>query len=80
MLTPNVSDYMTSTQLGAVDPRPLHELLHKPAQSLVMSFSAEPLPGLAADRFTGRAVVFLTTVTFAPQTTASLGNATASLR
>ncbi len=80
MLTPSVSDYMTTTRLGAVDPRPLHDLLHKPAQSLVMSFSADPLPDLAADCFSGRAVVFLATVTFASQTTASLGNATASLR
>jgi hypothetical protein len=38
-----------------------------------MSFSADPHLGMVADRFDGRAVVFLATTTFtAPQTTASL--------
>jgi hypothetical protein len=73
MLTPSVSDTMTATRMGALDPRPLHDLLHKPAQSLVMTFSADPGLGMLADRFSGRAVVFLATATFAPpQTTASL--------
>ena len=58
--------------LGAVDPRWQHELLHKPAQSLTMTFSADPHLGMVADRFSGNAVVFLATSTFAPQTTASL--------
>jgi uncharacterized protein YcbK (DUF882 family) len=72
MLTPSVSDYLTATRLGALDPRPLHELLHKPSQSLVMTFSADPHLGMVADRFSGSAVVFLATATFTTQTTASL--------
>ena len=59
---------MTATRLGAVDPRPLHELLHKPSLSLVMTFSADPHLGMVADRFSGSAVVFLATATFNTQT------------
>ena len=72
MLTPSVR-HMTATRVGAVDPRWMQELLHKPTLSVSMSFSADPHLGMVADRFTGRAVVFLATTTFAPpQTTASL--------
>ena len=59
-------------QLGAVDPRPLHTLMHKPAQSVLMTFSADPALGMLADRFTGKAVVFLATARFTSQTTAAL--------
>jgi uncharacterized protein YcbK (DUF882 family) len=68
MLTPSVSAFMTATRLGPADPRPLHELLHKPSLSLVMTFSADPYLGMVADRFTGNAVVFLATTTFSMQT------------
>jgi uncharacterized protein YcbK (DUF882 family) len=67
-LTPSVSGSMTVTQFGAVDPRPLHDLLQKPSLSLVMTFSADPHLGMAADRFSGSAVVFLATATFGTQT------------
>ena len=72
MLTPSVSDFMTSTRLGELSPAWLHDLLHKPAQSVLMSFSADPQLGMVTDRFTGNAVVFLATATFTAQTTASL--------
>ena len=72
MLTPSVRGFMTTTRVGAIDPRWQHDLLVKPAQSVAMSFSADPHLGMVADRFTGSAVVFLATATFAPQTTASL--------
>ena len=72
MLTPSVNDFMTATRLGPVDPRPLQELLHKPSLSLVMTFSADPHLGMVADRFNGRAVVFLATATFTSRTTAAL--------
>jgi hypothetical protein len=70
MLTPSVNDFMTATRLGPVDPRPLHELLHKPSLSLVMTFSADPHLGMVADHFSGNAVVFLATATFSTQTAA----------
>jgi hypothetical protein len=72
MLTPSVTDYMTATRLGAVDMRPLQELLHKPPLSLVMTFSTDPHLGMVANRFDGPAVVFLATATFGTQSTASL--------
>jgi hypothetical protein len=68
MLTPSVRGFMTATRVGAVDPRWQYELLHKPAQSLLMIFSADPHLGMVADRFTGSAVVFVPTTTFNMQT------------
>ena len=72
MLTPSVSGFLTATQLGYVDPRPLRMLIHKPAQSVMMTFSADPALGMLANRFTGKAVVFLATARFTTQTTAAL--------
>jgi len=72
MLTPSVRSFMTATRVGAVDPRWQYELLHKPSQSLTMTFSADPHLGMVADRFSGSAVVFLATATFSMQTTAAL--------
>ncbi|HSP50870.1 MAG TPA: DUF882 domain-containing protein [Pseudolabrys sp.] len=72
MLTPSVISFMTATRLGTVDPRWQYDLLHKPSQSLVMTFSADPHLGMGADCFSGSAVVFLATATFNMQTTASL--------
>jgi uncharacterized protein YcbK (DUF882 family) len=68
MLTPSVTSYMTATRLGTIDPRWQYDLLHKPSQSLVMTFSADPHLGMVADRFSGSAVVFLATATFTVQT------------
>ena len=72
MLTPSVRGFMTATRLGSVDPDWLGTLFDKPAQSLLMTFSADPHLGMVADRFSGHAVVFLATATFATQATASL--------
>ena len=72
MLTPNVSGFMSVTQLGGVDPRPLHTLMHKPAQSVLMTFSTDPALGMLTDRFTGKAVVFVAIARFTAQTTAAL--------
>jgi uncharacterized protein YcbK (DUF882 family) len=70
ILTPSVSGYMSATQLGTFDPRPVQELLHKPSDALTMSFSADPALGMLADRFTGPAVVFVATTTFVSARTA----------
>ena len=73
MLTPSVSGFMTATRVGKIDPRWQYALLHKPSQSLKMTFSADPNLGMVADRFSGSAVVFLASARFtAPQTTAAL--------
>ena len=72
MLTPSFSTYMTATRLGAVDMRPLQELLYRPPMSVAMTFSADPHLGMLANHFDGPAVVFLATTTFKLQSTASL--------
>jgi hypothetical protein len=72
MLTPSISAYMTATQLGAVDLRPLQALLYKPSLAVVMTFSPDPQLGMVASRFSGPAVVFLATTSFKLQSTASL--------
>jgi hypothetical protein len=72
LLTPSFSTHMTATRLGAIDMRPLQQLLYKPSHSLAMSFSTDPNPGVVSDRFNGGpAVVFLATTTFTRQSTAS---------
>jgi hypothetical protein len=63
---------MTATRLGDIDPRGYEALLRKPAQTVAMSFSGDPWSGLRADRFSGRAIVFLGTATFARTRTALL--------
>jgi hypothetical protein len=72
MLTPSISAYMTATQLGAIDLRPLQGLLYKPSLAVVMTFSPDPQLGMVASRFSGPAVVFLATTSFKLQSTASL--------
>lgn len=72
VLTPSMRGFMSTTRLGAVDPRSLQMLLHKPAQSLAMSFSTDPNDGMVAHAFSGQAVVFLVTTTFVRAQTASL--------
>jgi uncharacterized protein YcbK (DUF882 family) len=72
MLTPSVAGFMTATRLVATDLRPLRDMLHKPPQALVMTFSADPHLGMVAERFSGSAVVFLATATFTVQTAAAL--------
>ena len=64
LLTPSVSGYMTPTRVGAADPHWQRDLLRKPMQSVMMTFSTYPHLGMVADRFTGTAVVFVATRTF----------------
>jgi uncharacterized protein YcbK (DUF882 family) len=64
ILTPSVTAFLTTTQLGAADPRSLQSLFVKPSNLVVMTFSADPNHGMAAERFNGAAVVFLATASF----------------
>lgn len=64
LLSPSLHSAMTVTAYGDPDYVELRSLMGKPLGSLVMSFGAEPYPGLASDRFGGGAVVFLATVSF----------------
>ena len=72
MLTPDLTTFMTASHMGERDMAQYSHLFHKPAQALVMTFSADPTLGLVTHGFTGRAVTFLATATFVQQTTASL--------
>jgi len=72
MLSPSVRRYLITLLLGDPDYRALAALIEKPSSSVMMTFAAEPNPGLTADRFSGSAVVFVSTVTY--------GTHTASLR
>jgi uncharacterized protein YcbK (DUF882 family) len=72
MLTPSVRGFLTATRLAKINPAWLSPLLDKPPHALMMTFSADPHLGMVTDRFSGHAVVFLATATFATQATASL--------
>jgi uncharacterized protein YcbK (DUF882 family) len=63
VLTPNVSEYMTALRTGHSDARQLAPFLHKPTSPvLLMGFSPDPTGGLGTGAFSGRAVVFLATL------------------
>jgi hypothetical protein len=71
MVSPSVSRFLCITALGARDFRTFANLMAKPASTVLMSFAADPNPGLDAGHFSGSAVVFLSTVTY-PLRTAQL--------
>ena len=77
-ITPSVWTHLSATQYGVRDFRSLRAFLDKPPTAVVMAFSDDPQHGLGAQRFSGRAVVFVGTITFAanagdgPTRTASL--------
>ena len=70
MLSPSVRRYLTPLLLGDPDYRALAALMQKPLSSVMMTFAADPNPGLTADRFSGSAVVFMSTVTWGARTAA----------
>ena len=65
VLAPDLQNYMTVTLFGAPDPRELLPLMEKPSAIVMMTFSDNPHLGMTIDRFSGSAVVFVSTVTFA---------------
>jgi hypothetical protein len=71
VLSPSVRRFLTAATLGAHDLRSLAAQIVKPASSVMMTFAAEPNPGLDHDHFSGSAIVFVSTVTY-PTRTASL--------
>jgi uncharacterized protein YcbK (DUF882 family) len=64
MVSPSVRHYLTALSIGEQNYRALATLLQKPASGLLMTFAAEPNPGLTHDRFSGSAIVFLSIVTY----------------
>ncbi len=68
MLSPNVQNFLSITSLGARDFRTLSPMMVKPANSVMMTFAADPNPGLEYTRFTGAAAVFIPTVSYTLRT------------
>jgi uncharacterized protein YcbK (DUF882 family) len=73
MLAPNASRFLTATATGKYETRQFAEFVKKPTSAVVMSFSAAPYAELSTDRFSGNAVVFVATATFATRTAALVG-------
>ena len=71
VLSPSVTRFLSISALGARDFGFLAALMCKPANSVMMTFAADPQPGLSQDRFSGSAIVFVSTVTY-PIRTADL--------
>ena len=70
LVSPSVNHYLCITMLGVRDFRSLAELMAKPASSVMMSFAADPNPGLTTDHFSGSAVAFTPTMSYALRTAA----------
>jgi len=70
VLTPSLHRFMTTTSFTAPDSRELRPFLHKPASTIMMTFSDDPYDGMTAHAFSGSAVVFLATVSFRTRTAA----------
>jgi len=66
-----VNRFLSITTLGTRDYRSLAAFMVKPANSVMMTFAADPQPGLTHDHFSGSAIVFVSTVTY-PLRTAAL--------
>jgi hypothetical protein len=72
VLAPDLRNYLTATVLGQSDMRELLPLMEKPDAVVTMGFGDDPNLGLATDRFTGAAVVFVPTTVFEKKRTAAL--------
>jgi hypothetical protein len=71
-LAPNVHESLVVTRIGDPDYTRLVQYMHKPPSAVMMTFSHDPHLGMTERAFTGSAVVFQATVTFADQRTAGL--------
>jgi hypothetical protein len=73
VLAPSVQTSLVVTSVGDPDFASLTQFMKKPASLVLMTFSSDPYLGMTDGQFSGSAVVFPTTVTFAgPKRTASL--------
>jgi uncharacterized protein YcbK (DUF882 family) len=64
LVAPSVHRFLTTLALGARDFRSLASLMVKPRSSVMMTFRADPNPGLDHEHFSGPAVVFVSTVSY----------------
>jgi uncharacterized protein YcbK (DUF882 family) len=72
IVSPSAQNFMKTTMYGMPDFRALGPYLHKPASTMMATFSEDPHRGMMTETFSGSAVGFTRTVTFAPPRTASL--------
>jgi uncharacterized protein YcbK (DUF882 family) len=72
VLAPNLQNYLTATVMGQADMRELVPLMDKPDAVVTMAFGDNPNLGLASDRFSGGAVVFVPMTIFEKKQTAAL--------
>ena len=72
LVAPSVHRFLTTLALGALDFRTLAALMVKPRSSVMMTFAADPNPGLDHEHFSGPAVVFVSTVSYPTTRTAIL--------
>jgi hypothetical protein len=68
ILAPSLSASMSAILYGEPDMTELRALMNKPTTAVAMSFDEAPYPGISAARFSGEAVVFLTTLAFERRT------------
>jgi hypothetical protein len=64
ILSPSVRQFLTALALNTPDYTTLASLMVKPANAVMMSFSPDPTSGLPTDRFSGSAVVFVSTADY----------------
>jgi uncharacterized protein YcbK (DUF882 family) len=68
IVSPSAQDFMSASSFGAPDYRSLAPFMRKPTSTVMMTFSSDPQLGMTARKFSGTAVVFVSTVTFSTRT------------
>ena len=68
IVSPSAGGFMSTSLLGSPDYRVLGPYLQKPTTSVMMTFSEDPHLGMSTAKFSGSAVVFVSTVTFYQRT------------
>jgi hypothetical protein len=70
IVSPSARSFLTATMMGQPDYRILGRFFDKPGSAVVMTFSGAADAELPTERFSGDAIVFVPTVSFATRTAA----------
>jgi uncharacterized protein YcbK (DUF882 family) len=70
IVSPSAGGFLSTSLLGSPDYRILGPYLQKPTTSVMMTFAEDPHLGMTTTKFSGNAVVFVSTVTFYQRTAA----------
>jgi uncharacterized protein YcbK (DUF882 family) len=68
MLAPSATNAMSVTMMGDVDMTQMRAFFVKPQATIAMTFSSDPMMGLATDRFSGSAITKLEITSFKMRT------------